>query len=85
MSARPGVAQASHKRKHIASDPFWRERANCRTADPRLFDLETSCIPEALALCRGCQVILECRAERRRAPGIWGGRVYNNHGQEIHR
>lgn len=81
MSAKPGVAQASHKRKHVASDPFWRERANCRASNSDAF-FDPTRYAEAQLICLGCPVKAECLAERHGASGVWGGRVFLQKGEE---
>lgn len=75
MSARPGVAQASHKKTRQRS-ANWQAKANCRDANPNIFDTLPERYPEAVLVCQGCPVIEECKAERRGADGVWGGKIY---------
>lgn len=81
MSARQGVAQFHKGARPEAnpSDPFWREKANCRDANPRIF-FDADRYAEALTVCNGCPIQAECLSERHGAPGVWGGRVYQDKG-----
>ena len=55
----------------------WQERANCLGVDPDLFFPERGASTrEAKAVCRGCEVRLECleyALEHGEKFGIWGG------------
>lgn len=75
MSARPGVAQASHKPPPRRPVLDWQERAVCRDTDPDMFhDRDRSY--EAVTVCRSCTVREPCRKLRNSAEGVWGGRAY---------
>lgn len=72
MSAKPGVAQASHKRRG-AIDLSWQDRANCRTLPPDMFS-DPKLAEWGLQACSDCPVIEQCAASRRHdVSGIWGG------------
>ena len=75
MSARPGIAQASHKRQRPRHNLSWQEHANCADSDPRMF-FTPARYAEAVAVCRGCIVMMACRQYGlRQAAGVWGARV----------
>jgi WhiB family transcriptional regulator, redox-sensing transcriptional regulator len=60
-----------------AGDRRWQERANCLGVDPDLFFPERGASTrEAKAVCRGCEVRLECleyALSHGEKFGIWGG------------
>lgn len=68
------------------TSPAWRERAAC-IGKPREWWFPivggADCYTRGKAVCAGCPVILECRAEHARAerelgmqlPGLWGGEI----------
>ena len=57
----------------------WQEQANCLGVDPDLFFPERGAsTKEAKAVCRGCEVRVECleyALSHRSTSGIWGGRT----------
>ena len=61
------------------SDPFWREHAACRDADPDMF-FEAAHRDAAQALCARCPVTAECLASRGGCEGMWGGQVFKPEG-----
>lgn len=74
MSAKAGVAQASHKAKRVRPDTSWLEMAKCVGEDPQMF-FDPKRYGEALNVCRGCFVKMACRQYGRGDPGVWGGQV----------
>lgn len=62
----------------VYTRPDWHQDANCRGMDPELFFPERGeSTKEAKAVCRACDVQVECLTEslnRREAFGIWGGK-----------
>ena len=61
------------------SDPFWRERAACRDADPDMF-FDAAHRDAAQAVCARCPVTDECLASRGGCEGMWGGQVFKPEG-----
>jgi WhiB family transcriptional regulator, redox-sensing transcriptional regulator len=61
----------------VAGNRRWQERANCLGVDPDLFFPERGASTrEAKAVCRGCEVRIECLEYAIRHGekfGIWGG------------
>ena len=74
MSARPGIAQASHKRQRPRHTLSWQEHANCADSDPRMF-FTPARYAEAVAVCRGCIVMMACRQYGKSSEGVWGGQI----------
>ncbi|SBS73881.1 WhiB-family transcriptional regulator (fragment) [uncultured Mycobacterium sp.] len=74
MSAKPGVAQARHKKLPSRTNVSWQQYAHCVDSDPRIF-FDPTCYAQALLVCRECPVKPQCRAYSRGAPGVWGGQV----------
>lgn len=81
MSARPGVAQASHRpaAQHSSDGMAWRMLAACRYAPLEIFFPQKTGIAnatEAKAVCRTCHVSDEClryALEHDERHGVWGG------------
>lgn len=77
MSARLGVAQASHLPVPPRGDLSWRDSARCGGLDPELFfPRKSDEQKETIKFCLGCPVRLECLQYALDVPaayGIWGG------------
>lgn len=74
MSSRSGIPQ--FRRRHVVDDLRWQDLANCReAADAELF-FDPYRKDWALQVCVDCPVKERCRAERRGAPGVWGGHYF---------
>ena len=71
LGARPGVANGGPEERR------WQEQANCLGVDPDLFFPERGAsTKEAKAVCRGCEVRVECleyALSHGEKFGIWGG------------
>lgn len=78
MSARPGVAQASHRTLRTAGNTSWLNMAKCRGHDPELwFSKDSDDIAAATRICRTCPVTSHCTALSAGADdGIWGGKKH---------
>ena len=71
MSARKGVAQASHK-PALKMDVNWQQYAACADSNPDIF-FDPERYAEALLVCRGCPVKAQCRELGKGQEGVWGG------------
>jgi WhiB family redox-sensing transcriptional regulator len=65
----------------------WRDKASCVGHDPDIWfpaSTDSATLDTALAICRGCPVVVECgrfAEEHRRVngyglQGVWGGRLW---------
>ena len=74
MSARKGIAQASHK-PQPKMDWNWQQHAACTDSNPDIF-FDPERYGEALLVCRECPVKPQCRElGKGQGEGVWGGRV----------
>jgi hypothetical protein len=69
-----GIAQKSHKPASPWASLEWQEYANCRGhEEPNIFHDRTRC-KEALAVCEGCPVMLQCKRHGvGQGDGVYGG------------
>ena len=89
MSARPGVAQASHKHLVLQEAGSWRDDALCAQTDPELFFPEKGgSVREAKLTCSLCTVTADCleyALTNGEHHGIWGGHSENERRELLRR
>lgn len=76
MSARSGVAQASHRPSAPVLPTDWQDRAQCRTSRVDFHAESVSGIERAKWVCHSCpvtQACLEYALARGEKEGVWGG------------
>lgn len=76
MSARPGVAQASHAAARPQINTSWMDRSICRDTSIDFTSDKPWAIAEAIAVCHCCPVEQDCleyALARREPEGVWGG------------
>ncbi|RRO94651.1 WhiB family transcriptional regulator [Corynebacterium bovis] len=64
-------------RGSFANRGEWVTQAHCRTVDPDELFVRGAAQRKAVAICRHCPVVLQCRADaldNRVEFGVWGGR-----------
>ncbi|MBC2682402.1 WhiB family transcriptional regulator [Corynebacterium anserum] len=67
--------QVTH-RESFSNRGEWIAKAHCRTVDPEELFVKGAAQRKAVAICRHCPVVLQCRADaldNRVEFGVWGG------------